>query len=204
MNTLPELYPGQVCLILAPRSMRQWMSALLARLALAGPVRVLDGGNCFQAYPLARALREQTEQPEVILGRVHVARAFTCYQVSTLLAVTPSLPVPTLALDLLSTFGDESVPLVERRRLLEESLAHLRRLSRQGSVAAHASSPGASLLEESLAHLTRLSRQGPVAVHASSPAASTPAEFLERLEAAASQVWRLEPPPSRPLLRLFP
>jgi hypothetical protein len=175
MNTLPELYPGQVCLILAPRSVRQWMSTLLARLALAGPVRVLDGGNCFQAYPLARALREKTDQPEVILGRVHVARAFTCYQVKALLAVTPALPMPTVVLDLLSTFGDESVPLAERRRLLEESLAHL----------------------------TRLSRQGSVAVHATFPASSTPEEFLERLEAAASQVWRLELPPPRPLLRLF-
>jgi hypothetical protein len=176
MNTLPELYPGQICLILAPHSMRQWMSTLLARLALAGPVRVLDGGNCFQAYPLARALREKTDQPEVILGRVHVARAFTCYQVSALLSITPSLPMPTLVLDLLSTFGDESVPLAERRRLLEESLAHLRRLS----------------------------HQGPVAAHASSPAASTPEEFLEQLEAVASQVWRLELPPPQPLLRLFP
>jgi hypothetical protein len=84
-----------------------------------------------------------------------VARAFTCYQVTTLLEDTPADPSPTLALDLLATFYDESVPLGERRRLLQKNVAELLRLSRQGRVLASVSPPppearGSTVLYETL------------------------------------------------------
>jgi hypothetical protein len=48
---------------------------------------------------------------------VRLSRAFTCYQMLALLAETPAGGPPTLVLDLLDTFYDESVPLHESRRL---------------------------------------------------------------------------------------
>ena len=73
--------------------------------ALRGPVTVLDGGNRFNAYLVARGARGQTE----LLERITVSRAFTCYQMLTLLETTHPLPRPILILDLLNTYYDESV-----------------------------------------------------------------------------------------------
>ena len=171
MDNLPTLQPGQLHLILAARAAQhQLVNALIARRALAGPVRVLDGGNCFKGHHLARELRRGTPDLKVALENVHMARAFTCYQVVTLLNSTPEVPFPTMVLEMLSTFYDESVPLVERQRLLETCLVQLHRLSRQASVAVSVSPPPdeasstlLSALEETADHIWHLEPQLPPA-----------------------------------------
>ncbi len=82
-------------------------------------IRVLDGGNRFNAYT--------------------VARAFTCYQVLALLKSTAASPAPFFVLDLLRTFYDESVPAGERKRLLRACIAQLHRLEQAagGLVSVH-------------------------------------------------------------------
>jgi hypothetical protein len=149
MDTSLELRPGRLYLILAPRQAgRRVMTELTARLAVAGDVRVLDAGNWFEAHAIARLVRRQTtlgsNELQAALERVKVARAFTCYQVIALLEQSLDGPTPTLVLNLLSTFMDESVPLVERERLLGQATAHLRRLSRIAPVAVSAAPPPAS------------------------------------------------------------
>jgi hypothetical protein len=171
MDTLPALQPGQLHLILAARAAQhQLVNALIARRALAGPIRVLDGGNCFKGHHLARELRRGTPDLKAALENVHVARAFTCYQVATLLNSTSEVPFPTMVLEMLSTFYDESVPLVERQRLLETCRVQLRRLSSQASVAVSVSPPPdeasgklLSVLEEIADHTWHLEPQLPPA-----------------------------------------
>lgn len=102
--------------------------AFIAQLALQGAVRLVDGGNRFAAYPLARSLRRHTPHLEEALSRITIARAFTCYQLVSLLAQTTPTAVPTLALDLLATFTDESVDVAESRRLLRLVIQRLHRL----------------------------------------------------------------------------
>ena len=136
MDNLPQLNRGSLVLVLAPSQLsRQVMTFFTAELALGGAVRVLDGGNSFAAYPLARLLRSQTPDLDVVLERVRIARAFTCYQMLGLLAESAELPAPTLVLDLIATFLDENVALIERRYLLRQAVDHLLRLSRQAPVA---------------------------------------------------------------------
>lgn len=142
MDFLPELCPEQLHLILAPRGFsREIMTNLVARLAQTGPVQVLDGGNCFDLYSVVRAVRTQVPAQDSFLERIHVARAFTCYQMLTLLEETPAQPVPVLVLELLSTFRDENIPIVERQRLLKVCLSNLDRLSQHVPVAASAYPP---------------------------------------------------------------
>src|SRR4030067_3353599 len=130
-----QLSPRQLHLVLAPhRAQRQMMTVLTARLAVTGQVRLVDAGNCFDGYGLARQLRQQTSYWQAALERVSVARAFTCYQVETLLTASVSAFSPVLVLNLLDTFYDENVRLPERLRLLEVSLAELSRLCRSASV----------------------------------------------------------------------
>lgn len=186
MNVLPDPSPASLCLIIAYRADISDLLDLIARLALRGRLRVLDGGNCFNAYrfsrPLARALgpagRGEGPTLEQILRRIYVARAFTCYQALTLLSETPAEPVPTFVLDLLATFYDESIPTLEALRLLKASVKQLLRLSRQAPVLVSAAPPPPQAASE---------REG----------------FLEILEDAAHQIWVLElhspPDPQIPL-----
>lgn len=138
MNTLPEPSTGHLWLVLARHAARQPMLDMAARLAQRGVLRVLDGGNSFNAYTVARNLGQLVggggEALENALRRIHVARAFTCYQMLTLLNETPAAPYPTLVLDLLATFYDENVDLHESQRLLEICIQHLLRLSRLAPV----------------------------------------------------------------------
>lgn len=140
---LPEDRFSQKTLItvLAPHAARMHMLVLSARLAHRGALQVLDAGNQFNAYEVARSLRQEgAEGFQQALERIHVARAFTPYQLLALLEATstgstraqPS--APTLVLDLLNTFYDENLPQPERRRLLVRCLAELRRLSQAAVV----------------------------------------------------------------------
>src|SRR3972149_10097313 len=49
--------------------------------------------------------------PYDILDRMHLSRAFTCFQLAELIESAPAGPEPLFVLDLLATFCDESVPL---------------------------------------------------------------------------------------------
>jgi hypothetical protein len=135
MTFPPDLAAKNLSLLIGPKAESETMIELAATLALRGPVRVLDGGNRFDAFRLARLIRRQTPQLDQALERVQVARAFTCYQVVTLFEQTPAVTRPQLVLDLLATFYDENVSLKESHRLLRIVLGHLDRLRRQAPVA---------------------------------------------------------------------
>lgn len=134
MNRLPEPVAGKMALLVGPRAEREAMLNIAALLALRGSVRVLDGGNSFNALWVARAIRRQTPHLAPALERIFVARAFTCYQVVTLFEQTPATETPQLVLDMLATFGDESVTVGESLRLLRIVVNHLRRLRQRGPV----------------------------------------------------------------------
>lgn len=137
-GSVPDLPVGKVICVIAPHAAHGILLDLAARLACHGPLCVLDGGNRFNAYRLARALRRQTTEITPALARISLARAFTCYQMEALLAQAALPALPTLALDLLATFYDESVAFDERRWLLGRCAGHLRRLSRRAPVAVSA------------------------------------------------------------------
>lgn len=176
MNTLPEITRGQLSVVLAHERAALHLPGLIARFALRAPLLVVDAGNCFEAYKIAREVRRATPDLQAVLQRIQLARAFTCYQVLALLQDIPVGTAPVLALDLLSTFYDESVHLGERQRLL--------RLCAQA--------------------LQRLSRQAPVGVFTYlRPAQPDSPALLQILEETASQVWRLVSDEPVPPARLF-
>jgi hypothetical protein len=179
MNALLNPIPGRLLLVIAPRAGGAIMLDLIARLACRGPLRLLDGGNCFDVYrcnqAIARTLQGQKDQLPAVLERIQLARAFTCYQMVALLKQTSDRPIPTLVLDLLSTFYDESVPRAESRRLLQGCIVQVQRLN----------------------------NLAPVAISVRPGLPGSRPELLEVLQAAASQVWALEPYSPAPPARLF-
>lgn len=129
MDSLPDAVTGKMGLLIGPRAEREAMLKVAAGLAQRGPVHILDGGNSFDAFQVARHVRRQTPLLDQALDRIQVARAFTCYQVVTLFTQTPASNTPYLVLDMLATFYDESVSLAESERLLGIVIRHLARLS---------------------------------------------------------------------------
>lgn len=128
MDILPTLHPGAFIVVCAPYAAREPVAALAAELALRGPLTVLDGGNRFQPYRVAKLLRQQTVDVDSAAKRLFIRRAFTCYQMLALLESTPSLRQPYIILDLLATFYDDHVSKREACRLLAACLQQIERL----------------------------------------------------------------------------
>ncbi|CAG0948807.1 hypothetical protein METP3_00062 [Methanosarcinales archaeon] len=91
----------------------------------------VDGGNSFNPYALSKAAKSFGEEPRKVLSRIHVARAFTEYQMDALIhglqdAVKQWNP-SVLAISYLPTLfsGSDGMrlfePLVEHLKLLTES-----------------------------------------------------------------------------------
>ena len=119
MQQLTDTGSRKIALLIGERAERETLLDFTAVLALRGPVCILDAGNRFDPYRVTRAIRRQTVQLDQALGRIYVARAFTCYQVITLLQKTPATPMPHLVFDLLATFSDQAVSYAESTRLLQ-------------------------------------------------------------------------------------
>ena len=187
MNVLPDLLPGHWLLVVAPHAANDLMTDLLARLAHRGPVRIVDGGDRFRAHHIARALRRafRGEHPDLYgaLQRIQLARAFTCYQMETLLEelAAPAAQerpemLPTLALDLLTTFYDENIPLVECRRLLEVCLDHLNTLATQGPLAVSVKPP--RVVEARMALVDTLMERAGEVIHLEPPTPPAPPQLF--------------------------
>ncbi len=176
MDNIPTLHAKKLVLLAAPRPfLRRALPVVLARLPIAAPVRIFDGGNTFNFHEVARALRRVSPNLEDRLKNIQIARAFTCYQVISLLAEAPADGAPTLVLEPAATFYDESVNLRERKQLFHHCLDHLERLN----------------------------QFAPVAVTFAMRPMAGPDEWLWRLEQRAAQVYWLDAPPGPLQPRLF-
>jgi hypothetical protein len=177
-DILPSPVSGRILLLVSPTSTLDAIFEMVARLALQGPLSVLDGGNIFQGYTLARALRRHTDDIAAPMRRVMLSRAFTCYQVAAMLAESDFTAHPVLILDFLATFYDQSVNIADRRRLLSGSIRRLRAVSQHTPLVIW------------------------VRQRSAIPQEALP--FLDVLQAAAGQVWVPPRMPSLPVPRQPP
>ena len=176
MDALTFPLSNRLLVLTAPHAANTLMLELAARLSTAGELRVLDGGNRFNVYPVARAARRYTADLTGALARIRLSRAFTCYQMVELLADTPADGLPTLVIDLLATFYDDNVQLAESQRLLSSCIPHLQRLSQFAPVVVSAKPPAPLCAQKSV--------------------------LADALQAAAGGSWKLEalPAPKMPTL----
>ena len=107
-------------------------------------VIVLDGANRFNSYTVSSFARRALIPPEKLLKSIRIARAFTCYQMATLMGEQltsllkregatemPQKPWVIL-LGPLTTFLDEDVPEREVRPLFERSLGKIEGMASKG------------------------------------------------------------------------
>lgn len=111
-------------------------------------VVVLDGANRFNPYTVSSLARKVLISPEGLLKRIRIARAFTCYQMTTLIergldsllstrtvgAIHESpLSKPwVILLGPITTFLDEDVPEREVGLLFERTLRKVEALTEEG------------------------------------------------------------------------
>ena len=141
MEILPVLKIGKLIVLYTPDAARTESMTLIAELGLRGAVTIMDGGNRYRPYQVVRLLRRKTVDISTAANRLFSRRAFTCYEMNTLLSSTPSLNQPYLILDLLNTFYDDHVPAYEADRLLKSCLAQIQRLGLSGPVVVTLASP---------------------------------------------------------------
>lgn len=177
MNTLTFPLSNRLMVLTAPHAASALMLELSARLSTVGELHVLDGGNRFNVYLVARAVRRCTFDLTASLGRIRLARAFTCYQMTAMLAETPADGLPTLVIDLLATFYDDNVQLVESQRLLADCILHLKRLSQFAPVVVSAKPPAPLCAEKEV--------------------------LADALQAASGGSWHLEALPASKMLTLW-
>ncbi len=107
-------------------------------------VIVLDGANRFDPYTVSSVARRAWIPPERLLKGIRIARAFTCYQMATLMGeplasllkregATELRQRPwVILLGPLATFLDEDVSEREVRPLFERSLIKIERMASEG------------------------------------------------------------------------
>ena len=156
MDILPALRTGKLIVVHAPDAACAESMALIAQLGLRGQVTVLDGGNRYKPYQVAMQLRRKTVDVSRAASRVFSRRAFTCYEMQTLLGSTVPQQGPYVILDLLHTFYDDHVQTPEACRLLDLCLEHIQRLVFTGPVVVTLAAP---LLEERAFLLERVCAQ---------------------------------------------
>jgi hypothetical protein len=108
-------------------------------------VVLLDGANRFNPYVVSSFARNGLIPPEKLLRRIRIARAFTCYQMATLMGerlvslleeegAAGRLQRPwVILLGPLTTFFDEDVPEREVRPLFEKSLRKVEGMVMEGT-----------------------------------------------------------------------
>ncbi len=101
---------------------------LIIQCSVDSPVWILDAGNCFNPYQIVRQIRAQTPHVKAVLERIQVARAFTCFQVISLLEQTQITQGSIFILRLLTTFVDEMIMMKDRLRLLKQVNSQIERL----------------------------------------------------------------------------
>lgn len=140
LRTVPPL-PSQA------RSAIVWGEAHVARLAARTAaeavshgvtVAVIDAALAFEVTAIAACAQARRVPPERFLRHIFIARAFTCYQVATLLCerLDPLLAAQQVGLVILlgpcTTFFDENVPFKEAFLLFQRLLEKLTALCAHG------------------------------------------------------------------------
>ena len=119
----------RLTLVVTERYEHKNITELIAALCLRAPLYVLAGSDWLPGYGLTRLIRHRTFEVRQTLKHVHMARAFTCYQLLDLIANIRPDEEPLLILDFLNTFLNDDIPLPMRFRVLRQCCEHLQRLA---------------------------------------------------------------------------
>ncbi|KXA90943.1 hypothetical protein AKJ57_03130, partial [candidate division MSBL1 archaeon SCGC-AAA259A05] len=122
----------------------------------SGPVLWLDGDNFFNPYKVSRIARRMGEKPDEILGNIYISRAFTCYQMSSLVlekspeAVGKHEPKLLIITGIPSLFYRSDIPRSEAEKALDPVLEALPDLALETEMLLMTSRPDGEVKESEI------------------------------------------------------
>jgi phage gp36-like protein len=151
MRNVDELFPGfaagDFALIYGSPSIQSLISLLCVKAqlpiplgGLGGSVVYVDGGNTFRLYQVARLAQVHQIDPKQALDRIYISRAFTAYQLTSLLmerlqkAVDESHAKLVIVSDIAGLFLDKDILDEEARRVYSQVLAYLQEFARKNQI----------------------------------------------------------------------
>jgi hypothetical protein len=133
------MHPGSMYLLVGRTSLNRHIIDRLAVLSAhrGDSTYYIDGGHRADPFAMARVLRMQRQDPRPVLERVHIARAFTAYQMDSLiresLSELPSPPDLLIVSAIDSLFSDPEVDIREAKGMLSNCMAALKRMTERGT-----------------------------------------------------------------------
>ena len=131
--------PGKVNLLYGPKPVFHISHSVAGEQLLKNQrVAVIDGANRFSPHTIATIARRHRVDPEEMLERIVVSRAFTCYQMESAVADRAPVFLEKHNCPLLIVFGpldlfyDEQAPMRDVHRGLQHMLDALGALKKQG------------------------------------------------------------------------
>ncbi len=162
-EALPVLLPREVYILEGDRdSSSAVMHAFCAeQITMMGRVVWVDGGNVLDPLLLSRMMRSRRCSTRYSLDRVTIARAFTAYQMSSIIEdrlpgkVREESPSLVMVTALSALFADPDVDGRESRELIRRSMGALVNLAAEGSTVLISGYDGPSCARRIRAHKTK-------------------------------------------------
>jgi hypothetical protein len=101
----------------------------------------IDGGNTFRLYQVSRIAQLHQLEPRKVLERIHIARAFTAYQMTSLIMekmeeITKKLGAKLVVIsDVAGLFLDKDIPEEEAKRVYSHVTAYLSTFAQENQLA---------------------------------------------------------------------
>jgi len=108
---------------------------------LGSSVVFVDGGNTFELYRIAQLAKMHHLPPKQALDNIYVSRAFTAYQLVTLIMQKMKLAIAkfnaktVIISDLTGFFLDKDIPEFEAKRIFSQASAYLSNFARENNIA---------------------------------------------------------------------
>jgi len=143
-DLFPGFTPGEFAVLQGSPSIISLTSLLCVRAqlptqlgGLSSSVVFIDGGNSFRLYKIARLAQLNQLDPEEVLGRIFVSRAFTAYQLTSLIMEKLEQTISrynaklVVISDIAGFFLDNDVPQEEAQRIYSQIVSYLSNLARK-------------------------------------------------------------------------
>jgi len=146
-DLFPGFAPGDFAVIYGSPSAVSLTSLLCVRAqlpkqlgGLSSNVVFIDGGDTFRLYHVSRFAQIHHLDPKQALDKIYISRAFTAYQLTSLImerlkdAVEKYSAKLVVVSDIAGLFLDKDIPGEEARNVFSQIVAHLQAFARQKQI----------------------------------------------------------------------
>ena len=150
-QNLSQLFPGfaigDFAVLYGSKSVSSLSSLLCVRAqlppqlgGLGSSVIFVDGGNSFKLYQTARLAKLHNLNPDTTLKKIHIARAFTAYQMTSLIleklkeTVTRYNANLVIISDILTYYCDNNIDREESYQIYKQVLSYLSKFAKENNI----------------------------------------------------------------------